>query len=270
MFASCQRDKNNPAEKYADNGTRLSRNALKLVTDLSQNANAQEFNSESMKILNSSSPETYVMKSDSGSIPDWQFLNMNYAFKCLEKVFMAYELQLDSKISTNNANLGEKLLAACNALDSVSMSETLLVKNAGLKKGLSSGRYRIEGSVFQVTDMYAEVWDEFAQHYLKSQMDIQKNYENGVKNIPVSTFNTEMIKSKIDEPYSNNAVLVNLYKLRLIRDNQDKYNALKTRIDKISESFTLILQIQGEQIKRNQNKLKLHELNDALEVLLVN
>ena len=271
LFTSCRGDSNNPANNFADNGITLSKNAIKLISEINSNETNKSYDKEFIKIMVDPSPETYLMKTDTSKrIYGIQFLYMNNAFKGLEKIFIAYQLQLDSKISLSNSNLSEKMLSACNALDSLAIGAELQAKNKILKKNLSTGKYRIEGSVFQITDIYAEVWDEMTKNYLSAQYQAQKEYINGIKSIPVGAFNSEKIKTIIEEPYSNNAVLANLYKLKLIKDNQEKLAAFETRINNISESFRVLLQIQGELIKHDQNKVKIKELNSALETLLAN
>jgi hypothetical protein len=270
IIVSCKKGSSYNGERFAENGTKLSQIAIKVIADLKTSERSWEYDSELVKILNDPTPENYVMKEPECSASQTELLNLNGAFISLEKVFTAYQLQLDSKISLSNANFSEKMLGACNALDSLGMSKELKAKNNSLKKGLSSAKYRLEGSVFQLTDMYCEVWDQMAKKYLSEQLILQKDYAKGVKSIALNLFNTEIIKTKIDEPYSNNAVLVNLYKLRLIKQNEDKSALLEARINKVSESFRLLIQIQGELIKRNQNKVKVQDMNNKLEVLLTN
>jgi hypothetical protein len=270
ILASCNKDSSSTADSYSQNGIKLCKNAIKLISDLNSNDNNCAYNGEFINILNDPSPENYVMKLTKNNLPKMQTFYLSNAFISLEKVFTAYQLQLDAKISVSNSNLSEKMLTACKALDSIQMSNELRAKNNSLKSGIGIGKYRIEGSIFQLTDMYTEIWDEMTKKYLASQIEFQENYVNGIKGIPLSMFNVEIIKTKIDEPYSNSAVLANLYKLKLIKENQNKFALLESRINNVSESFRLLIQIQGELIKRNQNKAKVHEMNSALEVLLAN
>jgi hypothetical protein len=271
ILVSCAGNTKSPGQNYSESAIKLCKKAVKLNDELSNSQDMQDYYEEFIKILNDPSPETYIMKAIDEKQPSGlKYLYIGNAFKCLEKAFTAYNLQLDPKISASDANLSEKFLMACEALDSIGLDDALKTKNLSIKKNIGLGKYRLEGTLFQLTDIYAEAWNQIGQKELINQMGFQKDYENGIRNIPVSAFNSEKVKTIITEPYSSNAVLVNLYKLKLIKDNKEEISKLEARINNISESLNLLLQIQGELFKRKQDKLKLQEYNNSLEVLLTN
>lgn len=192
------------------------------------------------------------------------------AFRNLERALMAYNLQLDPNVSTTASNLQQKIYDACQSLDSIELSENIKPYSEQLKKNVSSSRFRVEESVFQLTNIYAELWTEESQKWFLMLEGYQEKIDVGLKKIPVSAFNIEKLKTLVDEPYSNGSVLANLYKLKMIQENQSNISELENNIQKISDAFSLLLQIQGELLKNNKNKLKVQELNASLEVLLSN
>jgi hypothetical protein len=271
FLSSCQADDENPENKYAGNGINLCKKAQLLITEIDTWDSELSYQDELIKILNDASPETYQMKM-LGNSGDFHMRSLYFsnALKKLEKVYIAFELQLDSRVSSSTAGLHEKMLLASMALDSLEMGDALKLKNNNLKKNLGSGKYRTDASLFQLTDMYAQVWDLICSEHQKVQLNAVANYESGIKRTPVSAFSAEKIKTLINEPYSNNAVLVNLYKLKLIKDNQQKVAGLSERINKVSDAFNRILQVQGELLKRKKDMLKIQELNNTITVLLSN
>lgn len=269
FIGSCGVGSKSPASNYAENGIGLSKNAAQLFKDFNSEINMQAYQEELVKILNDPSPDTYLIKSSADTdITGMEYLYIANALNSLEKVFIAYQLILDPSFKINESMLREKMLMACNSLDSLNLNETLKKKNTNIKKTISAGKFRIEGSLFLLTDIYAEFWHEISQNYLAGLIEFQKKFESGIKSIPVSAFNIEKVKSIVDEPYSSNAVLVNLYKLKLIKESQDQIARLDRRNAGIVESFNLLIQIQGELMRRNTDKLKIAELNNALELLL--
>jgi glutathione peroxidase-family protein len=269
LLSSCSGTAKNPENDFSGNGIKLCQKTLNAISEIKQIQNNKPYDEEFIKILNHPSPEFYAMKpGDSGQIQGISYLKIEKAFKSLEKAYAAYQLQLDSKISASSSNLSEKLYLSCNALDSIELNKILRDKIERIKKNVGTGKYRIEGSLFQITDIYSEVWNEAVQEFLKSQIDFQQEFENGIRTIPVEAFNEEKIKTMIDEPYSNNAALVNLYKLKMIKDNQQKMTELENELNNLSEAFNLMIQVQGELMKRKQNKQKIQEMNTSIEVLL--
>lgn len=269
FLISCSPEKESNEQKYSQNGADLCHVALSLLSDLNFSENNHTYMEESVQLLNDPAPEYYVMKPQAESGPDMiQYHYLANAFKNLQKVFIAYQLQLDSKISVNGANLSEKMLLACNALDSLKLSDLMLAKNKKLKTNISAGKFRTEGSLFQLTDLYAEIWKEITGQKIVRLIENARSYENGLKKVSVAAFNAEKVKTFIEEPYSSSGVLVNLYKLKLVKDNYNRISLLQNRLNNVTEAFNLLLLIQGELMKKKQDKIKIQEYSQTLEILL--
>lgn len=271
MISSCSGNINsNPASDYSENAVALSRSSMQVYMELNDILENKKYQEEFVKILNDLSPDTYIMKSEADYSPELKNLYTVNAFRNLERALMAYNLQLDPNVSTSASNLQQKIFDACQSLDSLNLSDNIKPYSEQLKKNVSSSRFRVEESVFQLTNIYAELWTEESQKWFLMLESYQENIDVGLKKIPVSAFNVEKLKALIDEPYSNGSVLANLYKLKMIKENQTNISELENNIQKISDAFSLLLQVQGELLKKNKNKIKVQELNASLEVLLSN
>jgi hypothetical protein len=269
FLISCTPEKESNEQKYSQNGADLCNVALKVLSDINSSENNHTYMEESVQLLNDPAPEYYVLKPRAENMADMiQYFYLVNAIKNLQKVFVAYQLQLDSKISANGSNLSEKMLLACNALDSLNLSDLMLAKNKKLKTNISAGKFRIEGNLFQLTDLYAEIWQEITNQKMLRLIENGKSYENGLKKVSVAAFNPEKVKTFIEEPYSSSGVLVNLYKLKLIKDNYNRISLLQNRMNNVTEAFNLLLIIQGELMKKKQDKLKIQEYSQTLEILL--
>ncbi len=272
IMASCNNKTNkNQNIQSSENGIKLSKKLVQVYENLDSILNAQNYQKELIKILNDVSPETYIMKVDQGNkekeVDHHYKLN---AFRSLEKVFTAYNLQLDPNISTQTSDLKEKINMACDALDSINLSETLKIKKDKIKINSNNNKFKVEEAIFLLTNIYAEFWNEEGQKWI---VFLESNHEvvkKGIESISVNAFNTEKIKDLVDEPYANGAVLANLYKLKLIKENQQFTKDLENNINAISDAFNVLIQIQGELMKRTRNELKIQELNNSMELLLIN
>ncbi len=261
----------NQTVNYSENGIKLSSKLVSVNEDLDSIIDAQDFQKELIKILNDVSPETYIMKvgQDKKENQMEHFYTLN-AFRSLEKVFIAYNLQLDANISTQASDLKDKINVACNALDSVNLSETLKLNNEKIKLIVNSNKFRVDETIFQLTNLYSQFWGDEGQKWIAFLETNHETIRKGIESISVTAFNTEKIKDLVDEPYANGAVLANLYKLKLIKENQQFTKDLENNINAISDAFNVMLQIQGELMKRTRSETKIQELNSSLELLLIN
>ena len=192
------------------------------------------------------------------------------AYRNLERVFTAYNLQFDSNISLKTSGLPEKIKTACSSIDSLGLNENMKAKNEQIKKHINSTRFKTEEIIFELTSIYAEIWTEENQKWFMTLATYQEETNKGIKRIPTTAFNTEKLKTMVEEPYGNGAVLANLYKLKLIKENQMHISELQEQMQKITESFELLLAVQGEQLKKRKDKLRVEELNNRLGLLLEN
>lgn len=269
IFASCSGSKKeSPAADFSENGVLLSQTAITTIAGLNNTIKQQQHQKEFTKIVNDLSPETYVMKSETDYSAGLENTYKINAFRNLEMVFSAYNLQLDANVSLNASGLQGKINAACHALDSLQLSETVKLKNDQIKKHIKGSKFRVEETVYQLTDLFAEVWMEKSQKWFMLLANYQEETDKGIKQIPTSAFNAEKLKTLVKEPYGNPSVLANLYKLQMVKENQVLVEGVQNQMQTVSDAFSLILSVQGELMKRKKDKLKIKELNSRLAILL--
>jgi hypothetical protein len=271
FILSCNgRSAENQNSNFSESGIKLSSKIIDVYNNLDSIANNQDYQKELLKIVNDISPDTYIMKigkkSDVNEVENQFELN---AFRSLANVYTSYNLQLDPAISESSANLREKIILACNALDSLNLSETLKLKKDRIRQNVSLSKYKTDEAIFQLTDLYAEFWNDESQKWILFLESNHESIKKGIESIPISSISAEKVIGLTKEPYSSVSVLVNLYKLNLIKENQKVTRDLGNDINLVSKCFNLMIQCQGELMKRNRDKMKIDELNGTLELLLI-
>lgn len=267
---SCSGNKSNPSADFSENGINVSKMAVNVFTEFNNTVKKQQYQNEFINIVNDLAPETYIMSLETDYDLELQNIYTVNACKNLERVFHAYKLQFDSNISTKASGLREKINTACASLDSLNLAENIKEKNNQIKNHVKSSKFRADETMFQLINMYAEIWSDKSQNWLNQLIGFQDKTNKGIKRIPTSAFNTEKIKTLIDEPYNNGAVLANLYKLKLIKENEMHILQLQEKIHQTTEAFDLLVAIQGELLKKKTDKFKVEELNNQLEMMVAN
>ena len=270
ILSSCSSNNKKENEIILTNtGIELCNSAISTSQMLNKAVNEQSYDSEYVKILTDNSPETYIMQDLSViNLKDNDNLKNLNAFKSLLKVYIAYNQHQDKNFSINKSNIKSKLNAACNSLDSINLSEINIDRLLRLKKQVHSNRFDIDYAVFELTDLYSDLWEDEAQKWYLFLENSYQEYKTGVKKIANSKFNINEIAKRLDEPYNNSAVQINLYKLQLIKDKENKKIKIEEEINKITNGFNIIIQIEAEFLKRRKDNIRLKDLNEKLDLLL--
>jgi len=270
ILSSCSsNNKKDSKIDLSNNGIALSELTISTMQMLNKSISQQAYSSEYVKILTDNSPETYIMQ-DLSSDNKIDNLKKTNAFKSLLKVYIAYNLNLDKNFSIDKSNIKSKLNAACNSLDSINLSELNIDRLLRLKKQVHSNRFDINYAVFELTDLYSDIWEDEAQKWYLFLENSFQEYKSGIKKISNSNFNSTKVAEKLNEPYNNSSVQINLYKLQLIKNEEVKKINIENKINKITDAFNLIIQIEAEFAKRKKDNVRLQNLNEKLDLLLNN
>jgi len=268
ILSSCSsNNKKDSRIDLSNNCIALSNLTINTFQTLNKTISQQVYSSEYVKILTDNSPETYIMQ-DLSSNNEKDNLKKTNAFKSLLKVYIAYNLNIDKNFSIDKSNIKSKLNAACNSLDSIKMSELNIDRLLRLKKQVHSNRFDIDYAIFELTDLYSDVWEDESQKWYLFLENSFQEYKKGIKKISNTNFNITKVAERLNEPYNNSAVQINLYKLQLIKEEENKKINIENKINKITDAFNLIIQIEAEFVKRKKDNIRLKNLNEKLDLLL--
>ncbi|MBN1251973.1 MAG: hypothetical protein JXR51_06695 [Bacteroidales bacterium] len=271
LLSSCSStNKNESKIKLTNNGIELCNHVINTFNSLTKAVNDQNYNSEYINILTDNSPETYIMEYKYDEFNELENIKKSNAFLSLRKVYLAYNLDLDNNFSTNKSNLQSKINNSCNSLDSINLSENNSDRLIRLKKQINSGKYDAGYAVFELTDIYSDLWEsESTKWFLFLENNFQE-YKSGIKKISNSNFNSFEVAKLLNEPFKNEAVQINLYKLKLIKEKETQKIKIEEEINRISKGFNVIIQIEAEFLKRKQDDLRIKQLNEDFDLIVNN
>ncbi len=269
ILSSCaQKKKSNISADIAQHGFIIAQLSEQYLSDIKTLYNNQDYKKEYLKIVSNLTPETYEM---TYSINEEEELQTVYKLKALnsfKSVFAAYKLQFDAKVSEKASGVRSKIYASCVALDSVNTTENIKNKSDRLRKNIGNAKYKLKQAIYSLTDIYIDFWKEESISIFKKMAIMKRESNKGIKAIPVKAFDTEKLKKVVKEPYENDYVLANLYKLQMLEENNAKFTNLENRMQKITAAFELLIELEAEVLKRKQEPLTKRELDNKLDLLL--
>ncbi len=269
ILSSCvQNPKSNISANIAQHGFVIAELSEQYLSDIKTLYNNQDYKKEYLKIVSNLAPEKYEMTYNIDEAEELQTIYKLNALNSLKSVFAAYKLQFDAKVSEKSSGVRSKIYASCVALDSVNTNEDIKNKSNKLRKNISNAKYKLKQAIYSLTDVYIDFWKEESILIYKKMAIMKRESNKGIKEIPVKAFDTEKLKKVVKEPYQNDYVLANLYKLQMLEENNAKFTNLENRMQKITAAFELLIELEAEVLKRKQEPLTKRELNNKLDLLL--
>jgi len=153
-------------------------------------------------------------------------------------------------------------------LDSFEVSDFYTERVQILKQQISGGHFKEEVAILELSKLYADLWDKDSQKWFMLLENELKNYKEGINNVAHSSFDASKIKTLVDKPYNDEAVLVNLYKLQLVKEKELQVETLMDEIQKVSSGFEILTELNGEIAKKKTDQERINKLNDQLEAII--
>ncbi len=266
---SCTKQKHkNETVFLSENGILLADKAIEAYDILNSSLRTQNYDNETIRILNDPSPATYMMQLNTintGFIKN--NIQKQAAFKLFKKAYSSYNLFLDKNFDYSSSNIQNKIYAAATALDSFKVNDYFQERVQILKKQVSGTRFNEKQAIMNLSLLYADLWNaDLEKLYLLFEADLE-SYKKGINGIDNTQFNKQKVASLVNKPYNNSDVLVNLYKLQLVKEKEQKTESLTGLLQNISSGFEYLSDLSSEMAKKRQNKEKIHRLNEEFEAL---
>lgn len=272
LFGSCNgNNSKNDKVRLSENGIALANGAINSYQLLNDALRNQQYDNEMIRILTDHSPATYLMQLNKSKS---EIINGNIkrqaAFILLRKTYSSYNLFLDRNFDYSSSNLKNRLYVACAVLDSFEISDFYTERVQVLKQQISGGHFKEQIVILELSKLYADLWDRDSQNWFMLLENELKNYKEGINKVAHGSFDATKIKMLVDKPYKDEAVLVNLYKLQLVKEKELQVEALMDEIQKISTGFEILTELNGELSKKKPDQERIMKLNDQLEAIVTN
>lgn len=270
-FSCSKQNRNNEIITLSENGILLANKTIEAYDVLNSALRTQNYDNEVIRILNDPSPETYRMKINTKNT---EFIKKNIqkqsAFRLFKQAYSSYNIFLDKNFDYNASDVQNKMYAAAAVLDSFIVNDYFSERVQMLKKQISGIRFNEKQAIMELGMLYRDLWNnDLEKMYLLFENDL-KNYKTGINKISNNQFNKQDVAKLIDKPYNNNDVLINLYKLKLVKEKEKNTEHLTKSLQNISKGFEYLNDISAELAKKRQNKEIIHKLNEELGSIVVN
>ena len=272
LFASCNGSNvKNDKVSFSENGIALADKAVSSFQLLNETLKKHQYDSETIRILTDHSPSTWLMQlNESKSAIIESNIKKQSAFILYRKAFSSYNLILDRNFDFNSSNLKDRLYTACAALDSFETDDFYKERVQVLKNQISGGHFKEDVAILELSTLYADIWDNDAQKWFMLLENELNNYKEGINKVAHSSFDVSKIKTLVNEPYNDNAVLVNLYKLQLVKEKELQTEIVMDEIQNVSAGFGILLELNAEFAKKKSDKQRINKLNNQLDAIVTN
>ncbi len=198
------------------------------------------------------------------------FVQYGKAYVILNNMYLDKEVELHDSV----INQFEELY---------STTEKFLQKS-GIRKNLVDSLPAIEhmrtyrkisqpiGLAFQLTYIYNEIWKSDRKNFDLYLENVYKKYNKGVESLPADIFDAEKVREMLEEPFADQQVLANLYKIKMKNDVKMHQENITNEFDKLGKALNILTELSSgtyyNDISKDQRRQMLEQIDELLQAPL--
>lgn len=150
--------------------------------------------------------------------------------------------------------------------------EDTLLFNDRLRKLERANRiYEHYEMISELSDKYLKLWTDDMPKWQRFIEQMSLEYIKHLEEAPIGIYDAEKIKEKLKEPYSDDAALIQVYRLKLRQDMIMWKKNMLQRLQFMTQSLQLLRDINAELAKKEPNKTEVErmveELNHNMQII---
>jgi len=240
LLSSCTKNEENKMQeetsKYA---IAVSDNIISTYKSIDSLTIEDKFNQDMMEVLSNPFP-------DSTEAPDKSkqdfgvALNLRIeAFRLLKDVFVKFHLISDINFDDSESSTDAMMQSYSAIKDNAKHTITDDGVFNSMKRSDAIGEH--SEFIYTITDQFLTVWKNDTAVWNKLIDRIYDDYMLFYASLPAKKFDIEKVKKLTEaEPYSNSVVLVNLYKIKVRKEAEQRKFKLKNNLDLLTKSFEFV------------------------------
>lgn len=260
--------------KAANKGTDVSQNALDLYSTLQQQADIEKSLRDKCDIL--ANPDPTSMTLPDNKIKDFtkQIAPRIKAYQSLLNTYRAFALLTDSKYGDKTKEATSALKDAYNAIEKLPDIPSAI--SAKLPDVLKMVTQEIQAKkikehnniLYELTKIYILLWDE-DQKIWNDYIDMVYNqYANCLNSVNSKKYDVKKIADLDNEPYSDDATIILMYRLKNRNDIFKQRDAIKEQLIDFGKALSELNKAHSEIAKQKTDISEVISILNSIENLL--
>jgi len=255
-------------------GLEVSQNGIDTYTLLAEQRDIDASQRDIIKILTNPEPDKMALPQ---TIPEDFSGRINSrikAYKSLLSVYQAFSLLTDSKYSADTQTATSAVLASYNSikqLPQLSSGVSSIISGATglITQSIQAKQIKKHNEIlYNLTKVYLDLWNDEV-HIWNDYVDrVYNEYVDGLKTVPTKYYDLNKVKDGNTEPYSDENILLLLYKIKQRNAIIKQKNDLKEQIANFGKALTQLNQAHAELSKDQSNITDVSTSLTNIEILI--
>ncbi len=228
-FSSCNKTEKNLKRDTYIAGAEIIDNIIKTYQEIEEENYISKYQNELISILTSTDSESIYDFTNIDFTNDYE--NKLKAFRSLKKVYNTYNLLTDQNFNTDNTDLSNFIVLACNSLDTMELKAEQSTKVTEIIDYVSASNFEQEVAIYELSLVFQEIWIKDSESWKSTLNHIYKQYSEGLEKVPSDIFDENKLTKFVYEPYQGKETLVKIYKLNL---KDEAFKQVSKSLDKIN------------------------------------
>lgn len=261
--------------KTANKGTEVSQKAIDVYNMISAQADIDKSQQDRLKIMTHPNPAEMERLPDTKvqTFKDQIKLRVT-AYQSLLKTYKAFNLLTDSKYGDKTQEATASLQKSYNAIEKLpdipsSVSSKLPEVAKMITRGIQSKKIKEHNEVLAaLTELYIQLWEEDSKIWYDYLDRVYIDYATGLNTVPNNRFDSKRIAQNSNEPFSNETILILLYRLKYRDDIIKKNEELKQQLINFGKALRELNKIHVEISKTKTDIADVTGMINSIEDLL--
>lgn len=255
-------------------GVEVSQQALEVFDLLSQQADIDKLQQDKVKILTHPNPSAMPLPDTKTQDFSKQIVPRIKAYQSLLNTYKAFGLLTDNQFGEKTREAFASLQESYNAIEKLpdlpaTVSDKLPEVAKMVSQSIQAKKIKKHNLVlYNLSQLYLTLWNE-DQKIWNDYIDLIYNtYASGLNTVDSKRFDIEKIKSESKEPFSDEAIVVLLYRLNYRNEILKQRNTVKKQLSDFGKALSELNQVHAEIAKTKTNISDVTSLLNSIENML--
>lgn len=255
-------------------GMEVCNDALDVYSTLSEQREKDKFYQDRVEILLNRDPANMTLPDTEAVDYSEQILLRKKAYKSLLNTYRVFNLLTDKEYGNKNE---EALAALQNSYNSIAglpelpgEVSTRLPEVAGyLSETFQAKKIKKHNkALYALSEAYLELWKKDSEIWIDYLDQVYDGYARRLNQVSSDKYNPEAIARNLDLPYSDDAVLLMMYRLELRKDIRDEKNEIIKEIEDVEKALTELTIVHSEISKDKPGITDIISTLDKIEAIV--
>jgi hypothetical protein len=260
--------------KAASKGVAVSQQGINVYNLLTEQSGIDKLQQDKVKILTHPNPAAMALPDTKVQDFGGQIEARIKAYKSLLETYQAFTLISDSRFGDKTKEALSALQESYNSIEKLpdlpaSVADKLPDVAKMISQSIQAKKIKKHNLVlFKLSQLYLDLWNADLKQWNDYVDMIYNSYATGLNTIDSKRFDLEKIRSQSQEPFSDEAIVVLLYRLQYRQQIANQRDTVKKQLTDFGQALAELNRVHAEIAKTKTDITDVTNMLNTIESLL--